>query len=74
MFPGTAQSQLMTQGGHPGDVPVDQPLFDAADATQQERIQKVIEKQIPKSIEFLPEVYIQDRNGVREMLSNSVIK
>ncbi|MCA9393850.1 MAG: hypothetical protein KC900_06575 [Candidatus Omnitrophica bacterium] len=51
-----------------------EPLFDAADATQQERIQKVIEKQIPKSIEFLPEVYIQDRNGVREMLSNSVIK
>ncbi len=50
------------------------PLFDAKDAIQQERIQKVIEKQIPKSIEYVPEVYIQDRHGVREMLSNSVIK
>lgn len=50
------------------------PLFDAADEIQQARIQKVIEKQIPKSIEFLPEVYIQDKNGVREMLSNSIIQ
>lgn len=51
-----------------------QPVFDAKDAEQQQRIQAVIEKQIPKSIDFPPEVYIQDKNGVREMLSNSVIK
>jgi len=51
-----------------------QPVYDAADAEQQARIQAVIEKQIPKAIEFLPEVYIQDKNGVREMLSRSVIK
>ncbi len=51
-----------------------QPVFDARDAEQQTRIQAVIEKQIPKSIEFLPEVYIKDKNGVREMLSGSVIK
>lgn len=51
-----------------------EPLFDAQDQTQQQRIQQVIEKQIPKSIEFPPEVYIQDKNGVREMLSNSIIQ
>ncbi len=51
-----------------------QPLFDPKDALQQERIQKVMAAQIPKSIEFPPEVYIQDKNGVRELLSGSIIK
>lgn len=51
-----------------------QPIFDPKDALQQERLQKVIEAQIPKSIEFPPEVYVQDKNGVRELLSGSVIK
>ena len=40
---------------------------------QQQRLKAVIEKQIPKSIEFLPEIYVQDKNGVRELLSGSVI-
>ena len=49
------------------------PLFDAKDSMQQTRLKKVLEEQIPQSIDFLPEVYIQDRNGVRELLSGSVI-
>jgi len=50
------------------------PLFNADDKLQQERLQKVIQEQIPKSIDFPPEVYIQDKNGVRELLSGSIIK
>ncbi len=49
------------------------PLFDLGDERQQERLKKTIEKQIPNSIEFLPEIYVQDKNGVRELLSDSVI-
>ncbi len=49
------------------------PLFDPEDEQQQTRLTKVIEKQIPQSIEFLPEVYIQDKNGVRELMSGSTI-
>ncbi|MCA9409069.1 MAG: hypothetical protein H6755_06670 [Candidatus Omnitrophica bacterium] len=49
------------------------PLFDPQDALQQERLHKMIEAQIPKAIEFPPEVYIQDKNGVRELLSQTVI-
>lgn len=48
-------------------------LFDSRDAMQQERLRKTIADQIPYSMEFPPEVYIQDRNGVRELLSGSVI-
>lgn len=50
------------------------PLFDAKDDQQQARLKKVIEEQIPQSIEFLPEVYVQDKNGVRELLSGSIIQ
>jgi len=50
-----------------------EPLFDINDEKQQERLNKLLEKQIPKSIDFPPEVYIQDRNGVRELLSGSII-
>ncbi len=49
------------------------PIFNPEDDVQQQRLAKVIEKQIPKSIEYPPEVYIQDKSGVRELLSNSVI-
>ncbi len=49
------------------------PLFDPQDAIQQERLIKVIAGQIPSTIEFPPEVYIQDKNGVRELLSGSTI-
>ncbi len=45
------------------------PVFDPQNQTQQERIKKVIASLIPNSIEFIPEVYIQDKNGARELLS-----
>ena len=47
------------------------PIFDLKNETQQERIRKVIANLIPNSIEFIPEVYIQDKNGARELLSGS---
>ena len=47
------------------------PIFDLQNDTQQARIKKVIANLIPNSIEFVPEVYIQDKNGVRELLSGS---
>lgn len=47
------------------------PLFDLKNKTQQTRIKKVIADLIPNSIEFIPEVYIQDKNGARELLSDS---
>jgi hypothetical protein len=50
-----------------------EPLFNAEDTMQQERLNKVIQDQIPKAIDFPPEVYIQDRKGVRELLSGSTI-
>ena len=49
------------------------PLFDAKNELQQSRLKKVIAEQIPQSIEFVPEVFIQDKNGVRELLSGSQI-
>lgn len=50
------------------------PIFDPQNQTQQSRIQKVIADLIPQSMEFVPEVYIQDKNGARELLSGSVLK
>jgi hypothetical protein len=47
------------------------PIFDFQNKTQQTRIKKVITELIPNSIEFIPEVYIQDKNGARELLSGS---
>ncbi len=47
------------------------PVFDLQNEKQQARIKKVIANLIPNSIEFIPEVYIQDKNGVRELLSGS---
>jgi len=47
------------------------PVFDHRNETQQERLKKVIADLIPNSIEFIPEVYIQDKNGARELLSGS---
>lgn len=49
------------------------PLFDPQDALQQERLNKLIADQVPNTVEFPPEIYVQDRNGVRELLSGSVI-
>ena len=47
------------------------PVFDPQNETQQLRLKKVITGLIPNSIEFIPEVYIQDKNGARELLSGS---
>jgi len=47
------------------------PVFDLQNETQQARIKKVIANLIPNSIEFIPEVYIQDKFGARELLSGS---
>ena len=46
------------------------PVFDLGNEKQQTRIQKVIANLIPNSIEFIPEVYIQDKNGARELLGS----
>lgn len=43
------------------------PVFDPQNKTQQARIKKVIADLIPNSIEFIPEVYIQDKNGARQL-------
>jgi len=43
------------------------PIFDFQNETQQTRIKKVITDLIPNSIEFIPEVYIQDKFGAREL-------
>jgi hypothetical protein len=45
------------------------PVFDLQNQMQQTRIKKIITELIPNSIEFIPEVYIQDKNGARELLS-----
>ncbi len=47
------------------------PIFDLQNEKQQARIKKVIANLIPNSIEFIPEVYIQDKNGARELLCGS---
>ncbi|MBU1091189.1 MAG: hypothetical protein KKC42_05045 [Candidatus Omnitrophica bacterium] len=47
------------------------PIFDLQNETQQERIKKVIANLFPNSIEFIPEVYIQDKYGGRELLSGA---
>ncbi|MDD5561980.1 MAG: hypothetical protein PHT50_07660 [Candidatus Omnitrophica bacterium] len=50
------------------------PIFDLQNETQQARLKKVIADLIPNSIEFVPEVYIQDKEGARELLSGSNMK
>ncbi len=49
------------------------PVFDPRNQMQQARLKKVINDLIPNSVEFIPEVYIQDKNGARELLSGSVL-
>jgi len=45
------------------------PVFDPQNQMQQTRIKKVIADLIPNSMEFVPEIYIQDKLGARELLS-----
>ena len=51
-----------------------EPIFDPQDQKQQESLAKIVEEQTKNSIEFLPEVYVQDKRGVRELMSGSLIK
>jgi len=50
------------------------PIFDPKNPGQDARLKKVISELIPNSIEFIPEVYIQDKSGARELLSGSQLK
>jgi len=50
------------------------PLYNAQDEVQKTFLSKIIEQQAKSSIEFPPEVYVQDKNGVRELLSGSVVE
>jgi len=45
------------------------PIFNTEDEMQQKRLSVLMTKQIPTSIEYPPEVYIQDMNGIRELYS-----
>ena len=50
-----------------------EPLYDPSNKVQQPLLQQVITKQAESFIEFPPEVYMQDKNGVRELLSGSIV-
>ena len=50
------------------------PVFDTANEQQQDFLRKLIDERVQDSIEFLPEVYVQDREGVRELLSGTIVK
>ena len=50
------------------------PIFDPQNQTQQSRLKKIIADLIPQSMEFVPEIYIQDKQGARELLSGSELK
>jgi len=43
------------------------PVFDLQNRMQQERIKKVLARLIPDSMEFIPEVYLQDKNGASQL-------
>lgn len=50
------------------------PVFDSANQMQQKRLKKTMSDLIPVSIEFVPEVYVQDKRGARELLSGSELR
>jgi len=50
------------------------PVYNPEDKDQQGFLTKVLIKKSESSIEFLPEVYIQDKNGVRELMSGSIVR
>jgi hypothetical protein len=45
------------------------PIYNAQDEMQAKRLSALMAKQIPTTIDFPPEVYIQDVNGIRELYS-----
>ncbi len=50
-----------------------QPLFDPSNQKQQDFLKKLMDEKAQETIEFLPEVYIQDKNGVRELMSGTMV-
>jgi hypothetical protein len=48
------------------------PIYNARDELQQKCLSMLMAKHIPTSIEFPPEVYIRDINGMRELYSGLV--
>jgi len=50
------------------------PIFDSRNQMQQSRIQKIIAELIPNSVDFVPEIYIQDKLGARELSSGLELK
>ena len=51
-----------------------EPIYDPQDAEQKKRLASVLQEQSKSAIEFLPEIYLQNKNGVRELLSDTEIK
>jgi len=45
------------------------PIFDPKNSLQQERLTALMARQIPTTIDFPPEIYIRDENGLRELYS-----
>ncbi len=50
------------------------PLHDPANEKQKDFLDELIAQHAKLSIEFPPEVYIQDNNGVRELFSGTVVR
>jgi len=50
------------------------PVYKAGDERQQQRLRAFMDKQIPTTVEFPPEVYIRDANGLRELYSGLKIQ
>lgn len=51
-----------------------EPIFDPNNKIQQDLLAAAMKEQADSAIEFLPEVYIQDKNGVRELLSQTEVR
>lgn len=49
------------------------PIYNSEDQSQQEFLGKLIAEQSKDTIEFLPEVYVKNKHGVRELALGSVI-
>ena len=49
------------------------PIYNPDDQSQQEFLSKILAEQSQDTIEFLPEVYVKNKHGVRELTSGSVI-
>ena len=50
-----------------------QPLYDRESKEQNEMIAKIIKEQEKDSIEYIPEVFWQDKNGMRELATGMII-